>query len=80
VPSGPPDSRKDLGFYLALAQVGLEMVVPVVAGIALDYYLHCRPWVTVCGAVLGLVIGIVHLVVIQQRFEQKDHPKRRDVQ
>jgi F0F1-type ATP synthase assembly protein I len=78
--TGPPDSRKELGFYLSLAQVGLEMVVPVVAGIALDHYLHSLPWGTVSGAALGPLVGIIHLVVLQQRFERKGNSKRQDSQ
>ena len=32
-------SRRELGFYFSLAQVGLEMVVPVVLGIFIDIYI-----------------------------------------
>jgi F0F1-type ATP synthase assembly protein I len=59
-----------MGLYFALSQVGLEMVVPVGIGIALDRFLPTRPWGTVVGAVLGLVVGLVHLVVILNRHEQ----------
>jgi F0F1-type ATP synthase assembly protein I len=59
-----------MGFYWALSQVGLEMVVPVGVGIALDRYFHWTPWGTVVGAVLGLVVGFVHLVVMLNRHEQ----------
>jgi F0F1-type ATP synthase assembly protein I len=70
MPSGTPDPRRELGFYFSLSQVGLEMVVPVGVGIALDHYLHWRPWGTIAGAALGLVVGLVHLVVILNRHDQ----------
>ncbi len=71
MPSGPSDSRREMGFYFALSQVGLEMVVPIGVGIALDRYLGWAPWGTVAGAVLGLVVGLVHLVVILNRHDQE---------
>lgn len=61
MPKGPPDP-KELGRYYALAQVGMEMVAPIGVGLALDYYLNWTPWGVVVGAVLGLVLGITHIV------------------
>jgi len=66
---------KQLGFYLALSQVGMEMVVPVAAGVAADYYLGWGPWGAVLGAILGLVGGITHLVVLLNRGEGTDEQK-----
>jgi hypothetical protein len=34
----------------------------------------------IVGAVLGLVGGLAHLVVMVRRFEAKDSPPRRDAQ
>lgn len=77
---GPVDP-KELGFYFSLAQVGLEMVVPVGVGLALDSYLNWRPWGVVAGAVLGLVTGIGHLIAIVNRYQNTDSSKtRRDEQ
>jgi F0F1-type ATP synthase assembly protein I len=59
-----------MGFYWSLSQVGLEMVVPVGVGIGLDRWLHCMPWGTVGGAVLGLVVGFVHLVALLNRYDR----------
>jgi F0F1-type ATP synthase assembly protein I len=75
----PPDP-KDMGRYLALAQVGMEMVVPVAFGAYLDSRLGWGPWGVVGGAVLGLVGGFVHLLVMLKRFEPKDSPPRQDSQ
>lgn len=77
MPINQPDPR-ELGHYYALAQVGLEMVVPVVAGLLLEGYFEWRPWGVVVGAVLGLVVGLTHLVALLNRWEQNrpDKPPR----
>jgi hypothetical protein len=74
VPSGTPD-HKELGFYFALAQVGLEMVAPIGLGLALDYSFGWLPWATVTCAVLGFVGGMVHLVVMVQQHEAAQQRK-----
>jgi F0F1-type ATP synthase assembly protein I len=61
---------KELGFYFSLGQVGLEMVLPICGGLAVDHYLGCGPWATVAGAVLGLGGGLAHLVVLLNRREK----------
>ena len=78
-PGGQPD-QKELGFYFALGQVGLEMVVPIGIGIAIDSYLNWSPWATAGGAVLGLFGGLTHLVVLlnqQERSAKSDQRKER---
>ena len=67
---------KELGFYFSLGQVGLEMVLPICGGLALDHYLGWRPWATVVGAVVGLVGGLAHLVALLNRRENSRRPKR----
>src|SRR5205823_14847216 len=71
MPERPPDAR-ELGYYFSLAQVGLEMVVPVVVGLLLDHYLGWRPWGVVVGAVLGLVTGLTHLITMTDRRQDSD--------
>lgn len=66
VPHGLPDPQQT-GVYFLLAQVGMEMVAPVVFGLTLDHYLGWSPWATIAGALFGLIGGIAHLVVIQGR-------------
>lgn len=66
-----PD-RKEMGRYVALSQIGLEMVVPIVAGVLVDYYLVWTPWATIAGAVLGLCGGLVHLVHLLNKMDSQD--------
>jgi F0F1-type ATP synthase assembly protein I len=64
--SNAPDGR-DLGHYMALAQVGMEMAAPVAIGAVLDHFLGSSPWLTVTGAALGFFGGIGHLVTLSNR-------------
>ncbi len=66
--SEPPSSR-ELGYYFALAQVGGEMVVPMIVGIFLDYYLNWTPWATVIGLAVGAVGGMTHLVLMSKQHD-----------
>jgi hypothetical protein len=71
-------SLNDLAQYAALGQVGLEMVAPIAVGAALDYWLGSMPWITVAGAVFGLVGGMIHLVAILNRRTNGSPPRQRD--
>lgn len=75
MPEGQPPNVKEMGFYFALAQVGLEMVFPLGVGIGLDYYLNWTPWATVIGFALGFIGGFAHLMVLVNRHE-KTNPAR----
>jgi F0F1-type ATP synthase assembly protein I len=70
-----PDDPKELGRYLALANVGMEMVVPIGIGVALDYYLDWSPWGAAGGAVFGLALGLTHVIVMSRNEEARE---RRD--
>ncbi len=59
---GGSGDRKEMARYFTLSQVGLEMVAPIVVGVLLDRWLGTSPWLIVVGAVVGLVVGLVHLV------------------
>ena len=63
---------KEMGRYVALGQVGLEMVIPIGLGLALDYYLGWTPWAAVAGAVLGFVGGIAHLIYLVSKMQDGD--------
>ena len=76
MPQGQPDQR-ETGYYMALSQIGLEMVGPMGFGIALDYYLHWTPapWATVIGFAVGFLGGFVHLVLLVNQQDQVDRSK-----
>jgi F0F1-type ATP synthase assembly protein I len=61
---------KELGRYFALAQVGLEMVVPIGIGYALDEYLGWRPWGVTVGAFLGFAGGLLHLLALLKKHDE----------
>ena len=63
---------RDVRRYMSLSQVGLEMVLPIVLGLALDYYLNWSPWCVIIGTVLGLSGGFVHLVSVLNKQDDAD--------
>jgi F0F1-type ATP synthase assembly protein I len=65
---------KQLSLYGVALQVALEMVSPIILGWVLDYYLNWSPWGVIVGAILGLVRGISHLLVMVNR-QGPDDPK-----
>jgi F0F1-type ATP synthase assembly protein I len=64
----PPDQR-ELGLNLTLAQVGVEMVTPLIVGLMVDHYAGTRPWFTIIGVILGFVGGLTHIVLLANRQE-----------
>lgn len=79
MPEGRPDPR-EMGRYLAIAQVGLEMVAPIALGLVLDHYLGWTPWGIVGGTILGFFGGLAHLLAILKRFEDDGPPAPRQDQ
>ena len=71
---GEMPDRKELARYMALSQIGLEMVAPVVVGLLLDRYLGWTPWPwgLIVGAVLGLCGGLLHLVHLLNKMDSQD--------
>ena len=76
MPTGPINPR-EFGHYISLAQVGLEMVVPIGIGLALDHFLGWSPWGVVGGAVFGLVGGLLHLIALANRRNDSDASRHR---
>ncbi len=68
--SNDPQGPQQLGYYFALSQVGMEMVVPIGAGVLLDRWLDWQPWGVVGGAAFGFFVGIAHLVVLSRRNDE----------
>lgn len=71
-----PETRRQLGYYFALSQVGFEMAAPIGLGYLLDEWLGSLPWITIGGAVVGFVGGLAHLVVLSKRQPQHGPSKR----
>jgi F0F1-type ATP synthase assembly protein I len=79
MPDEGPVTPREFGFYIALGQVGLEMVIPVVIGLALDHYLNWKPWGVIVGAAIGLFGGLAHLIALANQHERSKSSKdRRD--
>ena len=66
---------REMGYYAALAQVGVEMVVPILFGWWIDGWLATTPWITIVAAVVGFAAGMVHMVMI---LRQKDRDESSD--
>ncbi len=75
MPKGLPDSQ-EMGFYLALAQSGMEMVAPMILGVVLDRTFGWTPWATVIGFVFGFVGGFLHLIVMLQRHDAQKQERK----
>lgn len=73
-----PGDPRELGYYFALGQVGLEMVVPIGVGAVIDHYAGSGPWGSVIGAALGLVLGFVHLITLLNRRNERENDSRRE--
>jgi F0F1-type ATP synthase assembly protein I len=71
-----PSRPSDMGFYLALAGVGVEMVVPIIVGAWLDSYYGWNPWGILVGVILGFLMSLTHLVVLLKRRWPPDKPRR----
>ena len=63
---------REMGYYAALAQVGLEMVLPAVLGYYLDRWLGTTPWLMIATAVLGFAGGLIHLFAILRQKERDE--------
>jgi len=66
---------RDMKRYMALSQVGLEMVAPIGVGLALDYAFHWLPWATVVCSCVGFVGGMVHLIMLARQSEAQEQQK-----
>jgi F0F1-type ATP synthase assembly protein I len=70
---------KEFGRYVAISQVGLEMVGPIILGLLVDHWCRTEPWGTVIGAGVGLVGGLAHLIHLankEQKPPDNDSPPR----
>ncbi len=51
---------------MTLGTVGTEMVAPILVGWFVDFQLGTMPLVMILGALLGLIGGIYHLIVLNR--------------
>jgi F0F1-type ATP synthase assembly protein I len=72
-----PVNPIEFGFYLSVAQVGMEMVAPIGLGWLLDHFLDWSPWGIVGGAVFGLVAGVAHLAALANRGSDSNSSRPR---
>lgn len=59
--------------------IGLEFALPAVLGRGVDVWLGTAPWLTVAGAVLGLTVGMIHVLRLPgeiARAEERRRPPR----
>ena len=68
--------RRQMNIYLAISQVGMEMVAPIVLGVILDRAFGTTPWIMVGGTILGFSGGILHLVQLVNRLDRSDSPPK----
>lgn len=68
---------REMGYYFALAQVGVEMVVPTILGYWLDSWLETTPWITIVAAVFGFAGGMIHMIVILKQKERDESSGKR---
>ena len=73
-----PWNAKEFGYFMSIGQVGMEMVIPIAIGVALDRYLDWTPWAAISGAVLGFVGGLIHLIALANRSSQDSSKSKRD--
>jgi hypothetical protein len=71
-----PSNQKDFSRYMAMSQAGLEMVVPIILGVVVDWKFGTGPWGAVVGAVVGLVMGVTHLVYLSRPKDDDQKPKQ----
>ena len=71
--AGQPRSGSEFRAYALFSQVAVEMVAPMLIGLAIDtWLLGTLPWLTILGVVLGFGIGMTRLVLFANR-EDNEH-------
>lgn len=59
-----------------LTTVGLEMSLPALFGHWLDKKWDSTPWLTAIGAVLGFILGMIHLLRMAKEAEIKERKSK----
>lgn len=67
---------REMGKLMAIGQIGLEMAAPIGLGWWLDVQFGTLPWLIIAGAVVGLVGGVAHLVVMMNKAEAEERQRQ----
>jgi F0F1-type ATP synthase assembly protein I len=59
-----------------ITTIGLEFGLPAVLGYGLDRWWHTAPWLTIAGAVSGLLIGMMHVLRLPQELARSSSLRR----
>jgi F0F1-type ATP synthase assembly protein I len=78
MPQDDSTESREQGYYFALAQVGLEMVAPLIIGLVIDHYADWGPWATIGGVVLGFVGGVAHIVMLTNKHDSQQRKQGKD--
>lgn len=68
---------REMGYSIALAQVGVEMVLPTLLGYWIDDWLGTTPWMTIVLAVFGFAGGMIHLIMILKEKERDESSRKK---
>lgn len=66
----------NVGRYYALAQCGMEMVIPTIAGIFVDKWLGTAPIFIILFTVFGFVGGITHIIYLSKAIEKAEKEEK----
>ncbi len=69
LPKAPRPSRGKFG-----GEFGAAIIVGVLLGIGIDYFVHTSPWGVIIGAGLGFVAGVVNIVRVAQQYNRANPP------
>jgi F0F1-type ATP synthase assembly protein I len=73
---GQQPTPRQIGYYVALAQTGIEMVLPAVGGYFLDEWLGTSPWFLILAAILGFAAGFLHMfAILKQKARDESSDK-----
>jgi F0F1-type ATP synthase assembly protein I len=74
---GDQPTPREMGYYAALAQIGVEMVLPAVFGYYLDEWFGTAPWIMVAAAVFGFAGSLIHLfAILRQKSRDESNDKK----
>ena len=64
-----------LDWAARITSIGLEFVLPGLIGVGLDHVWGTRPWMTICGVIIGFCIGLYELLRIASRTSDQKKPR-----